>query len=169
MGHELEAWWVGSSLDIDSARTILPGHSATTVQVTGGVLGYMMKNRNEGFCFPEEIPHEPVLDIPSTYSEPLVSFKSDWNPLKNRSALGMFDYLDRFGELADGPDAACFPKDRDKWQLQTIKVQPQGNTWTQKTKPGAEGVEELQSIQCVTFPDLYPNSDKTSSSSDDDG
>ena len=33
MGHELGAWWTGSRLGVDRARSILPGHSATTMRV----------------------------------------------------------------------------------------------------------------------------------------
>ncbi len=35
LGHDYTGWWTGSLLSIDEARAILPGQSATTLQVGG--------------------------------------------------------------------------------------------------------------------------------------
>lgn len=34
MGHDYEAWWIGSVLDIHEARELVPGQNATTLQGT---------------------------------------------------------------------------------------------------------------------------------------
>ena len=38
MGHDYKSWWTGSQLSIDEARAILPGQSATTLQVASSVM-----------------------------------------------------------------------------------------------------------------------------------
>ena len=39
LGHDLNGWWVGSQLDIDEARALVPHQNATTLQVAASVLG----------------------------------------------------------------------------------------------------------------------------------
>ena len=39
LGHDLNGWWVGSQLDIDEARELVPHQNATTLQVAASILG----------------------------------------------------------------------------------------------------------------------------------
>src|SRR5690606_22371581 len=41
MGHDLNAWWVGSQLDIHETRKLVHDENATTLQVAASILGAM--------------------------------------------------------------------------------------------------------------------------------
>jgi homospermidine synthase len=59
MGHDLNAWWVGSQLDIDETRALVPGQNATTLQVAASVLGalcWMINHPDQGFNVPDDLP-----------------------------------------------------------------------------------------------------------------
>ena len=80
-------WWTGSILPIDIAKKLAPGQNATTIQVALGVVSavmWMIKNPREGFCLPDDLPHEFVLNIAKPYLGDFVSRPQDWTPLKNR-------------------------------------------------------------------------------------
>jgi len=87
MGHAYKSWWTGSILSIEEAKTLAPGQNATTVQVALGVVSavmWMIKNPRRGFCLPDDLPHEFVLEIAKPYLGTFQSGPSDWTPLKNR-------------------------------------------------------------------------------------
>ena len=87
MGHPYKSWWTGSILSIEEAKTLAPGQNATTVQVALGVVSavmWMIKNPRRGFCLPDDLPHEFVLEIAKPYLGTFQSGPSDWTPLKNR-------------------------------------------------------------------------------------
>jgi homospermidine synthase len=87
MGHALKSWWTGTILDIEEARRLAPGQNATTLQVAAGVVSAMMwmiDNPRKGLCFPEDLPHEYILEIATPYLGELHSKSYDWTPLKNR-------------------------------------------------------------------------------------
>ncbi len=87
MGHPYKSWWTGSILPIDIAKKLAPGQNATTIQVALGVVSavmWMIKNPREGFCLPDDLPHEFVLSIAKKYLGDFVSRPLDWTPLKNR-------------------------------------------------------------------------------------
>ncbi|MBL8094043.1 MAG: saccharopine dehydrogenase NADP-binding domain-containing protein [Anaerolineales bacterium] len=87
LGHGLNGWWTGSQLDIHEARRLVPGQSATTVQVAASVLGavaWMIKNPSRGVCVPDDLPHRDVLAVAAPYLGPTPSLQTDWTPLKNR-------------------------------------------------------------------------------------
>ena len=78
MGHPFKSWWVGSALDIHTARKLVPGQNATTVQVGISVVAavcWMIQNPNRGVLAPEDLPHEYVLKF--------ISKPADWTPLKH--------------------------------------------------------------------------------------
>jgi homospermidine synthase len=82
LGHELGAWWTGSRLDYERARSIIPESNVTSIQVAAGVLGalsWMIQNPLEGFKLPEHLPHEFILPLAKKYIEPFVSLHSDWS------------------------------------------------------------------------------------------
>ncbi|MGA1293511.1 MAG: saccharopine dehydrogenase C-terminal domain-containing protein, partial [Candidatus Nanopelagicales bacterium] len=59
MGHEYKSWWYGSMLSIHEARKLVPGQSATTLQVACSVLAaamWMIENPNEGVLVPDQLP-----------------------------------------------------------------------------------------------------------------
>jgi homospermidine synthase len=85
MGHDLGVWWIGSILDINESRKLVPHQNATTVQVAIGVVAailYCIKNPSEGICLPEDLPHDFVLDIAKPYLGELVSIPTNWRPSK---------------------------------------------------------------------------------------
>merc|ERR1712048_516976 len=86
LGHRLGGWWTGSTMSIEDARRILPGHSPTTIQVTAGVVGslhWLLQNPTSGICTPEQLPHEDVLGKAIPYLEPFVSVQSPYDPLQH--------------------------------------------------------------------------------------
>ncbi len=87
MGHPYTSWWTGSILSIEEAKDLAPGQNATTVQVGLGIVTavmWMIANPKRGFCLPDDLPHEFVLDIARPYLGEFYSGASDWTPLKNR-------------------------------------------------------------------------------------
>ena len=107
-GHAKGAYWYGSQLSIEEARSLAPHNNATSLQVTPTVLAGMiwaMKNPMAGVVEPEEIDFRFVLDICRPYLGPVVGQYTDWTP------------LDRRGQL--------FPEDidtSDPWQFKNIRV-----------------------------------------------
>jgi len=90
LGHPLKAWWSGSLLSIAEARAILPGHSATTLQVAGAVLAalvWMLRHPEEGVRVPDELPHNDLLPIIRNYLGTCWSGAVDWTPQQNRLEL----------------------------------------------------------------------------------
>ena len=112
MGHDLNAWWVGSQLDIEEARLLAPHQNATTLQVAASVLGalaWMVRNPRRGLCVPDDLPHDEVLSVANPYLGPCPSVQSDWTPLKNR-----VDLFEKFGRPR--------PAQEDMWQFDTFRV-----------------------------------------------
>jgi homospermidine synthase len=108
MGHDCTSWWVGSQLDIDETRRLVPGQNATTLQVAASVLGavaWMIKNPRRGFNVPDDLPHDEVLAVANPYLGPCPSVRSDWTPKKNR--------VDLFAKWG----GATPPSDDDLWQF----------------------------------------------------
>lgn len=107
-GHDKGAYWFGSQLSIDEARRLAPHNSATSLQVTGNILGtmvWMLENPARGMVEPEEVDFQRVLDIAAPYLGPVVGAYTDWTPLAGRGAL--------------------FPEDLDHddpWQFKNIRV-----------------------------------------------
>ena len=90
MGHGLGGWWFGSQLDIHEARRLVPGSNPTAIQVAAGVLAataWVANNPRVGYCEPEDLPHEQVLEIARPYLGPMVSEPTHWTPLDGRSDL----------------------------------------------------------------------------------
>lgn len=86
MGHPFQSWWVGSALDIHTARQLVPGQNATVVQVGIAVVAavcWMIENPKRGVVSPEDLPHEYVLKMAKPYLGRFISKSADWNPLKH--------------------------------------------------------------------------------------
>jgi homospermidine synthase len=90
MGHPYKSWWTGSLLNIEDSRKLIPGQSATTVQVSSAVyaaVAWAMKNPNAGLLVPDELPWREVLSYAEKYWGGIHSEAADWDPLKNRRDL----------------------------------------------------------------------------------
>jgi len=114
MGHDFNSWWIGSLLDIEESRRLAPHQNATTLQVAISAVAAAMwaiQNPSEGFCVPDDLPHEEILKISKPYLGPFVSQAVDWTPLKDRKNL-FLDY------------GTVLPKEEDVWQFTTFLVSP---------------------------------------------
>ena len=115
MGHDLNAWWTGTVLDIHEARRLVPGQNATTVQVAISVVAavaWMIKNPRRGFCLPDDIDGEEILAFARPYLGEVVSEQVAWHPVQNLDTA-----LSGFG----GPR----PDLSEAWQYSTFRF----GTW----------------------------------------
>ncbi len=113
MGHRYTSWWIGSLLDIDEARRLVPHQNATTLQVAAAVVGavqWLLENPSEGVCLPDDLPHEQILATALRYLGPFVSRPVDWTPLQRWS-----DPFAGYGRRPPAPD--------DVWQFSTFLVE----------------------------------------------
>ena len=113
MGHDYTSWWTGSILGIDEARRLVPGQSATTVQVAASVAAavvWMIEDPRRGLCVPDDLPWQRILEIAGPYLGTVHSAPSDWTPVQNRARI--------FGKWAtERVDAG------DPWQFTNFLVQ----------------------------------------------
>lgn len=87
MGHDFGAWWIGSMLDIDESRELVPNQNATTVQVAVAVAAgvqWMVKNPRYGVCDPDDLPYDEILSSAFPYLGPFISRPVNWTPLEVR-------------------------------------------------------------------------------------
>ncbi|HET8727164.1 MAG TPA: saccharopine dehydrogenase C-terminal domain-containing protein, partial [Alphaproteobacteria bacterium] len=108
MGHARGAYWYGSQLSIEEARSLAPYNNATSLQVTAAVLGGMVwaiENPERGVIEPDEMDHARVMEVAAPYLGRLVGAYSDWTPLQDRERLFAED-LDR----------------DDPWQFKNFRV-----------------------------------------------
>jgi homospermidine synthase len=115
MGHDFKSWWCGSLLDIDETRRLVPGQNATTLQVAISVVAaavWMIKNPWKGFCLPDDVDHEDILETSIPYLKPFISEPVDWTPLKHLNT--------KFTKY-DVPR----PKEEDVWQFTSFLVDSQ--------------------------------------------
>lgn len=90
LGNHKGAYWLGSRLTIEQARSVAPHNTATSLQVVAGILGGMvwaLQNPNSGAVEPDDIDYELVMKIAAPYLGELVGVYGDWNPIKNRCNL----------------------------------------------------------------------------------
>lgn len=83
LGERFGAYWIGSTLSSAQADIVLPGFSATAVQVVAGVLAAVIIALDEpwrGYLEPEDLDHEKALRICRPYLGSIVSIRSDWYP-----------------------------------------------------------------------------------------
>ena len=87
MGHVYKSWWVGSVLSIDDARKLLPGQSATTLQVGSAVFAavkWAMENPDRGYLVPDDLPWREIVASAEKYWGGLISTPSDFDPVSTR-------------------------------------------------------------------------------------
>ncbi len=107
-GHKKNAYWFGSKLSIEEARTLAPYQNATGMQVTSSVLAgiiWAIENPNVGIVEAEEMDHARCIEIQRPYLGALGGVYTDWTPLKREANF--------FGEKLDK---------RDPWQFTNILV-----------------------------------------------
>ncbi len=110
MGHDFKAWWIGSVLDIEESRRLVPHQNATTVQVAISVVAaamYMIRLPNEGFCRPDDLDYKEILAIAKPYLGKYISKPVDWSPL---------DYFQELNLNQPIPSAT------EMWQFTTFLV-----------------------------------------------
>ena len=109
MGHPYGAWWTGSIMSIDEARSVIEHQNATTLQVAGSILGaisWMIQHPSEGVCLPDDLPWTDVLGVARRYLGSLHSGPAAWDPVSSRN-----DVFPVFGNDRDGLDLD------DPWQF----------------------------------------------------
>jgi homospermidine synthase len=107
-GHAKGAYWYGSRLSIEEARSLCPYNNATSLQVCIAVLAgvvWCIEHPEEGVVEPEEIDFRRILEICMPYLGSVVGVYTDWTPLHERGVL--------FPETLDKDDA---------WQFLNIRV-----------------------------------------------
>lgn len=108
MGHKKGAYWFGSQLTIEQARTLAPYNNATCLQVAAGALSgviWAMANPTRGILEPDEIDFQFIMNIAEIYLGTVSGHYTDWTPLKERKTL--------FPEKID---------DADPWQFVNMRV-----------------------------------------------
>lgn len=83
MGHPYGSWWTGSILSIEEAKVLQPGNNATTIQVGIGIVAaviWMIENPNAGFCLPDDLPYDYILNFAKPYLGRFYSEPSGWIP-----------------------------------------------------------------------------------------
>ena len=108
MGHAKGAFWYGSRLSIEEARTVAPHNNATSLQVTAAVLGgivWALENPRAGIVEADHLDHARVLEVARPYLGEMVGAYSDWTPLQDRGRL-----------FAEDLDADC------PWQFRNVRV-----------------------------------------------
>jgi homospermidine synthase len=108
MGHAKGAYWYGSRLSIEAARTAAPHNNATSLQVTAAVLGGMVwaiENPRAGIVEADHLDHARVLEVARPYLGDVVGAYSDWTPLLDRGRL-----------FTEDLDTEC------PWQFRNVRV-----------------------------------------------
>jgi homospermidine synthase len=106
MGHSRGAYWYGSRLSNEQAKTLAPHNNATSLQTTAGVLSgviWAMNHPDAGVVDPDEMGFEEVMEVALPYMGEMVGVYTDWTPLVDRETL--------------------FPEDLDRedpWQFKNI-------------------------------------------------
>ncbi|OGW88858.1 MAG: homospermidine synthase [Omnitrophica bacterium RIFCSPLOWO2_01_FULL_50_24] len=114
MGHQYQSWWIGSLLDIEETRRLVPNQNATTLQVAVSAVAasiWILSHPEEGVCLPDDLPHEEIIATSKPYLGPFISQAVDWTPLKDRKNR-FLDY------------GSSLPKEEDVWQFSTFLVSP---------------------------------------------
>lgn len=89
------AYWYGSTLGIDEARSLAPFNNATTLQVVAGILGavvWMLDNPKASVVEAEYLDHEQVMHIAMPFLGSVRGVYTDWQPKKG-SKLQFEDFI----------------------------------------------------------------------------
>jgi homospermidine synthase len=108
MGPQQGAYWYGSRLTIQQARALAPHNSATSLQVTAGVMAgvvWAMRNPRCDIVEPDDMPFDEILRLCQPYLGEMVGEFTHWTPLEHRSRL-----------FAEDVDLS------DPWQFKNFRV-----------------------------------------------
>ena len=108
MGHAKGAYWYGSRLSVGEARRLAPFNSATSLQVSIGVLSgivWALEHPAAGIVEAEDMDFARHLELSRPYLGPMVGEYTDWTPLRDRGGL--------FPEAVDASDP---------WQFGNVRV-----------------------------------------------
>jgi homospermidine synthase len=108
MGPGRRAYWYGSVLDIDTARSLCPHNNATSLQVAAAVISaaiWALKHPDRGILEPDELPHAEIMELAAPYLGHLGGVYTDWTPLDGRGWL--------MDERVD---------ESDPWQFENFRV-----------------------------------------------
>lgn len=86
-GHGRNAYWYGSKLTVEEARTLAPYQNATGLQVSSAVLAGMvwaLENPAEGIVEADEMDFRRCLEVQTHYLGKLSGAYTDWTPLHGR-------------------------------------------------------------------------------------
>lgn len=81
------AYWFGSHLTIEEARTLAPNQNATGMQVTSAVLAatvWALENPQQGIVEAEQMDHQRCMEIQRPYLGRLIGTRTTWTPLTGR-------------------------------------------------------------------------------------
>eukprot|EP01084_Bolivina_argentea_P179159 309602_1 len=109
-GHEKNAYWYGSQLDICDVADRIEDNQATSLQVTATLLAgaiYAINNKELGILEVEDLDYKYILDIVKPYVDPVVGKYTDWTPIQNRNKLGY--------------DESINMDENDVWQFRNIR------------------------------------------------
>src|SRR5262249_41646857 len=87
MGHDFKAWWIGSLLDIEETRRLVPGQTVAARWWAGSVRGALLwtsRSPQEGVRLPDTLPHEEIMEVALPYLGPVPSQPVDWLPPTSR-------------------------------------------------------------------------------------
>lgn len=89
-GHDKNAYWYGSRLSLDEARSLAPYQNATGLQVSSAILAgmvYALENPKAGIVDTDEIDYKRCLEVQAPYLGPVEGHYTDWTPLDGRPGL----------------------------------------------------------------------------------
>jgi len=112
MGHDYGSWWIGSLLDIQETRDLLPNQNATTLQVSISLVAamqWMILNPSSGVNVPDDLPYDFILKQCYPYLGPVISRMVDWSPLGHLKEEQHCEYRD-----------VKIPDKEDKWQFSSF-------------------------------------------------
>ena len=86
-GHARNAYWYGSRLTVETARTLAPYQNATGLQVSSAVLAGMvwaLENPASGIVEADEMDFRRCLEIQTPYLGKVFGAYTDWTPITDR-------------------------------------------------------------------------------------
>jgi len=83
LSNKYGTWWIGSILDCDTAKKMLPHQSATILQIAPSVLAaivYAVNNPTLGLIHPDDMDPVEPMSLIKPYLGKFVSMHKDWTP-----------------------------------------------------------------------------------------
>ncbi|HYA52836.1 MAG TPA: saccharopine dehydrogenase NADP-binding domain-containing protein [Streptosporangiaceae bacterium] len=90
-------YWLGSRLDIHTARRLVPSCNATSLQVAAGALAavvWALDNPHRGIAEPDEVDFRVALDVAMPYLGAFEGHRAEWSPLDEPDGRGELDPTD---------------------------------------------------------------------------